>query len=43
MFMGTEQLSKWWQIVGATFLTVREYEVTDKEGEEAGIVHVVMG
>ena len=38
-YTGTKQLCEWW-MVGARW--VMEWEVTDKQEEEAGMIHMVM-
>lgn len=41
MYTGIEQLSKWMNKVGARF-SLLEKEFTDKQGEEARLVHLLM-
>lgn len=42
MCPGIEQLSKWWGMVAARFLTI-EWDITQKEGEEDRMIYAVMG
>lgn len=42
MYTGIEQLSKWVADGGSQILTVG-IEFTDKQGEEAKMIHIVMG